>query len=428
MASVDGLITGLDTTTIINQLMQIEARPQTRLQSKVSEQKTVQNVYQAVNARMVAVRTAAEALTSATTWQGVKATSSSTAVVATASTATATGSVTFDVKKLAAGHVVTSQVPASGPVTTGPLSLTIGGTSTPIDVKTNTAQGVADAVNAAKLGVQASVLTTTTGQVLQFASAKTGAAQAFSFSGLSTVVLKTAADAELTVGDPAAGGYRMTSADNTFSGLLPGVTVRATAVAADVTVSTAPDADALATAVQSLVSAVNNVTGLIGSASAYDTTTKTGGPLTGDALTRGLRQELLSAVSQGVADYGSMSAFGVKLGRDGSLAFDRAAFLSAYAANPAGVQKAVSAGFAETYRGVADEMTDSISGKLTVAVQGGESTLRRLTKEIDDWDTRLAARRESLQRRYANLEVTLGKLQDQSSWLSGQLAGLSSSS
>jgi flagellar hook-associated protein 2 len=431
MASVDGLVTGLDTTTIINQLMQIEAQSQTRLRTKVSDHQTVQNAYQVVNARMVAVRTAAEALTSTTTWQAVRATSSNTAVTATASTAAATGSVTFDISKLASGHVVTSQAPVSGSLTTGgTVDLTIGGRTTTVTVRTDTAQGVADAVNAAKLGVRASVLSTTGGQVLQFASATTGAAQAFTVAGLTApaTVLTAAADAELTVGDPAAGGYRMTSADNTFRGLLPGVTIKAGAVAEGVTVATTSDADAIATAVAGLVTAINNTISQIDSGSTYNTTTNTGGPLTGNGLTRGLRQQLLSGVSQGIADYGSLSGFGVKLDRSGSLVFDRAAFLSAYAADPAGVQDAVSTGFAETYRGLAEDMTDPTSGKLTAAVQGGETALRRLNKEIDDWDTRLEARRESLQRKYANLEVALGRLQDQSSWLSGQLASLTSSS
>ena len=40
---------------------------------------------------------------------------------------------------------------------------------------------------------------------------------------------------------------------------------------------------------------------------------------------------------------------------------------------------------------------------------------------------RLAAKQESLNKQYADLEVSLGKLQDQASWLSGQIASLPSS-
>src|ERR1044072_8549258 len=95
MASVDGLVTGLDTTSIISQLMQIEAQPQTRLKTKVSEHQQVQSAYQQLNARMLAVQTAAETLTKATTWQAIKATSDNAAATVSASTAAANGSGTL---------------------------------------------------------------------------------------------------------------------------------------------------------------------------------------------------------------------------------------------------------------------------------------------------------------------------------------------
>ena len=38
--------------------------------------------------------------------------------------------------------------------------------------------------------------------------------------------------------------------------------------------------------------------------------------------------------------------------------------------------------------------------------------------------SRLATRRLALQKQYAGLEVALGKLNSQSTWLAGQLAGL----
>ena len=44
--------------------------------------------------------------------------------------------------------------------------------------------------------------------------------------------------------------------------------------------------------------------------------------------------------------------------------------------------------------------------------------------QIADWDVRLQARRQGLQKQFADLEVALGKMKDQSSWLSGQLASL----
>jgi flagellar hook-associated protein 2 len=430
MASVDGLITGMDTTSIISQLMQLEAQPQTRLKVKVSEHQREQSAYQQLNARMLAIHTAAESLTKDNAWQVVKATSDNAAVTVSASTATATGSVTFDVDRLASAHVVTSKVPASGSMITGSLSLTIGGTTTPLTLTTDTAQGVADAVNKAKLGVQATVLNTTDGQVLQFASTTTGAAQEFTVNGLteSTSVLSQAIDAKITIGTVGAGGYSMTSKDNTFTGLLSGVTIKATAPATKVTVASAPDADAIANAVSSLVSSINATVGQINSLTAYDPRSKSAAVLNGNGIARDLRNQLQSGISNGVDGYGSLSALGVKLDRGGNLSFDKAKFLAAYQADPAKAQKAVQTGFAETYRELGVDATDATKGRLTLAVQGQDTALRRLNSEIDDWDTRLAARRVAIQRQYTNLETTLGRLKDQSSWLAGQLASLPTSS
>lgn len=427
MASVDGLVTGLDTTTIISQLLQLEAAPQTRLKNQVSAQQTVQGAYQTVNARMMAVRNAAQALTTAATWQAVTATSSSDAVTASTGATGRVGTATFDVVSLAKTHVVTSAVPGSGSLTTGgSLTLTVGGgTPVPITVSTDTAQGVADAVNGANAGVVATVVSTTGGQVLQFSATASGAAKTFTLTGLtaSTTVLTAGADAEIKVGDPSAGGYRMTSANNIFTGLVPGVTVRANRVESGVTVTSTPDVGKLADAMQTLVSAVNATLTEIVGRSTYNATTKVAGPLNADGLTRSLRTELLGGVSGGVSG-ASLSTLGVQLERTGTLVFDRQKFIAAYQADPTGVQTKVSDGFAKTYQTIATQATDPTIGRLTQAVQGVESSVRRMTDEIRDWDVRLAAKKISLQRQYTGLETALGKLKDQSSWLAGQLASL----
>ncbi|HET9143749.1 flagellar filament capping protein FliD [Actinophytocola sp.] len=428
MASVDGLVTGLDTTSIISQLMQLEAAPQTRLKSQVSAQQTVQSAYQAINARMMAVRNAAQTLTTASTWQAVTASASSDAVTASAGATGVAGSTTFDVLRLAAAHVATSTVPGTGtPAAGGTLDLTIGGKTTTITVTTNTAQGVADAINAAKTGVRAAVLNTTTGPVLQFSAQTTGAASEFTIAGLTdpVVVQTQGADAEIAVGT-----HRVTSADNTFKDLIPGVTVKANKVAAGVTVTSAQDVNKLADAMQALVGAINSSISEINLKSVHGATAKTSGPLDSNALARGLRTQLQSAVSSGISTGPgnpptSLSTVGVQLERNGNLKFDREKFLAAYQADPAKVQADVNAGFAKTFETIAKEATDPVGGRLTEAIQGVETSLRRMNKEIFSWDSRLAAKKVALQRQYSGLEVTLGKLKDQSNWLAGQLAGLS---
>ena len=110
-----------------------------------------------------------------------------------------------------------------------------------------------------------------------------------------------------------------------------------------------------------------------------------------------------------------------------TLTFDRSKFVTAYSANPAGVQDAVAGGLAKQLDTVTKAATDPLTGSLTTAIQGGNSQVKNLNDQISDWNVRLAARQTAYQRQFTQLEVALGKMKDQSSWLSGQIAGLSPS-
>ncbi|PPK66471.1 flagellar filament capping protein FliD [Actinokineospora auranticolor] len=429
-SAVDGLVSGLDTSTIISQLMSIEAAPQTRLKTKASQQQTLTNAYQAINAKMLAVQNAAKDLATSTTWTAVKAGYTSSAVSVAASTTALSGTATFEVASMATTHVVTSAVPQSGtPASGSSLGLVFADKTVNVNVTTNTPQGVADAINGANAGVRATVVTTTTGQVLQFSATGSGAAKSFSVTGLDqpTTVMTQGADGVVNVGNPNAGGYKLTSADNVYTGLIPGVTVTALKPEANITVSTTADSSKAATATQNLVAAVNSALSTIDAATAYNPTTKVSGPLAGNALVRSLREQLLGAVSQGKDNNGGgFSTAGISLDRTGAVKFDQTAFLASVGKDPAGTQATVSTMLGGRFTAIADGATNSTTGRLTQVIQGGDSNLRRLNAEITNWDSRLAAKKVSLQKQYTNLETALGKLKDQANWLSGQLAGLSS--
>ena len=83
------------------------------------------------------------------------------------------------------------------------------------------------------------MINTDSGPLLQFTSTATGAAGAFSINGLDNApqTLVAARDAQIAVGDPAAGGYTVSSSSNTFNNVIPGVTFSVGAVASGVTVT-----------------------------------------------------------------------------------------------------------------------------------------------------------------------------------------------
>ena len=104
--SLDGLVSGLSTSSLIQQLMQVEAAPQTALRTKVTSQQKTITAYQSVNTKMSGLLSAAKALGSTDTWTSMKATSSSDAVAVSAKPGASSGSLTFKVDKLAATQTV----------------------------------------------------------------------------------------------------------------------------------------------------------------------------------------------------------------------------------------------------------------------------------------------------------------------------------
>ena len=56
--TVDGLVSGMNTSQVISQLMQLAAQPQTNLKNAVTKENAVISAYQSVNSRLAALQTA----------------------------------------------------------------------------------------------------------------------------------------------------------------------------------------------------------------------------------------------------------------------------------------------------------------------------------------------------------------------------------
>ncbi|GIH80978.1 flagellar filament capping protein FliD [Planobispora longispora] len=452
-STVDGLVSGLSTSSLISQLMQVERVPQTQLQSKVTTQQKVQSAFQGINTKLASLKSAADDMLKTTSWQIGKAASSSSTVTATTTAGAMPGSVSFNVTDVAKAQVSTAKyASATDPALAGGVTkvgISIGGAAAvEVNVTTNTPQGVADAINAAGLNVRASVLTTDQGTVLQFSSTKTGTANGFTITGLAGGApddITPAANAVIEVGDPSAGGYTVTSGSNAITGVLPGTTINVTKLENNVTVTVDADNEAVADKMKAFVDAANAVLGEIKTQTAYTAGAKTKQPLAGNSTARQISQTVLGQIGGGQTGYGSFSQFGVELDQYGKLTFDREQFLKAYAEDPAKVMNAVMAedptvqittapdgtkipkskltavmGLAERISIAANNSTTNI----TNAIKGSESLVTDLNKRIDAWDLRLERREAALRKQFSNLEVSLGKLNQQSTWLAGQISSL----
>ncbi|MFN8034901.1 MAG: flagellar filament capping protein FliD [Acidimicrobiia bacterium] len=217
------------------------------------------------------------------------------------------------------------------------------GTTTATNVSYDgTFGGLTRALNAANAGIAATAIQTGTNAYrLQLASTSSGAASKLTISPQAGFTEVTAAqDAALTVGS-GPGAFTVTSASNTVSTLLPGVTLTLKKADDNVTqtVTVAADGGALADKVQAMVDAANSTLATIKQYASYNATTKTAGVLLGDIATGSLQSKAISAITDAIAgnSIGSPGLAGLSFQRDGTVAFDRSTFLAAYQNDPTAV-------------------------------------------------------------------------------------------
>ena len=414
---MDGLVSGLDTTSIINQLLAIERQPIDAINTRIQTGDKKSSALKTVQSSLDGLRVAAQALSRSSTYAVSKVTSSAPdRVAATAALGTTPNSVAVIVQQLAGAHQLATGttvgdsaaltgvgrlVVASGLATLGATAITPDGGAvdgiydlniTPADAgKVRIALGSSEvtvdstATTAAVGGVTitfggpittgsakvqivagdggttvsslATALSVTgspaRAQLVNFASgatvdrrltltaSQTGAAQSLlvgstgftgSFASAFTTMTTVAAakDARIEIGDT---GIVVTRSSNTVSDLYDGVTLTLKQADPTVTVSLEVDKDVddLATKIKAWVDGMNATLTSIDSQSAYDDSTKTGGPLMGDSAVRTVRAQLMSTVTNisGSGSLRSLSQIGITIARNGRLELDEAAMRTA---------------------------------------------------------------------------------------------------
>jgi flagellar hook-associated protein 2 len=441
-----GLVSGIDTGTMVSQLIQLEAAPQNALKTRLSNTQVTASAYRTVNSALAALATAAEALGKPESWTSTKATSSSTGVTVTTDASATPGSLTFTVAQVAttAASVSTGRwATTTEAANLGTLDFlsSVDGTSkgsVTLDGTESLAEVAAKINGTANLGVVASTVQIAPGQfALQLTAATSGEAAGFTLAGGAPFSATSAGqDALLKVGTDTAttSSYTIRSAGNTFSGVLPGATFSVTKEeTTPVTVSVATDPDGLATKVSGLVDAVNNALSTIKTYT--NNTLGSKAALRGEYAVTSIGGQLLDAVITAVGDAGSAAQIGIQSTKDGTLTFDKTKFTAAVAATPDLARRLVGGtgvpgepdsvtGIAERIREVAKSASDTTTGTLISLAKGQDSLARDIQDRIAAWDLRLAKRKETLTRQFTAMETALSSLSNQSNWLAGQLGSL----
>ncbi|MFB6610628.1 flagellar filament capping protein FliD [Agromyces sp. NPDC056379] len=454
--SLDGLASGLDTTVLIAKLMQLEARPQVLLKATAAKAASALTDFQSLNTRLAALLEKAGKAAAPTGLQQFTASTSDASVTVKAGADAAAGSLDLTVTRVASPHVIVSAAMPSWPGS--PPVLTIvrpDGTRAQVTATSDSLADIARAVDNAELGITATRVQSGTDASgtplfrLQFASTETGAASAFQvFRGseadvaagtavdvaaeAGASVIRQGQDAAVTLWAGTAAEQSITSASNTFTGLLPGVDVTVSKVTASpVGLTIGRDLEASSDTAAAFLDEVRSILTFISQKSATSKTTDaTGatitnvGSFTSDSNIRGIRQALVDAI-QAPIDGNSLAPLGISFSKTGELEFDAEKFAAALTDDPAHLEAAFST-IATRLGEVATRYSDKYEGQLSKQIEGKQSLIDGMDKQIEGWTRRLEQREATLKRTYAALEVAMSKLNDQSSYLASQLAGLPS--
>lgn len=455
--AIDGLISGLNTTDLINKLMSVEAQPQTLLKNKVSTTQTLVSAFQSLNTSVASLASYAKATALPTAANLFTASSSAPSVTVTAGTSASPGQIDLSVTAVAKAQVSVTAAMSQWP--DSPATFTVvkaDGTKVELTAASTAMSDIADAINASSAGVKASRVAAGSNGTdplyrLQLSSSATGTDGAFQvFRGTAAEVtagtapnlltetgaatVQSASNASVTLWAGTAAEQVITSATNTFSDILPGVSVTVSKVeASPVSVTVAKDAAAVGKLAENLVANLTSVFNFIASKSTVtkgtDSTgsaTTSAGVFTGNSTARDVNARIMTAATAPVNGR-SPSEIGITITKDGGVTYDSAKFSAALAKDPAGTQAMLQT-ISDRVATAADAASNQYTGSITQVITGQQSSLKSLGDQIDSWDVRLASQRAGLERTYSALEVSLSNLQAQSSWLTSQLAGLSTGS
>lgn len=440
MASITsaGVGSGLDIESLVAKLVSAErsatdsrlASKQTKLNSQVSAVGSFKSVLTSLQDKLGALKTSGSL-------NQLSASSSSAETFTVSATSSAKrGSYQVEVMALAQSHKLASSAFASGASSAlgpGDVTLDVGDESFTVTLGAmDTLGSLRDAINAASdnKGVTATIVNESGGARLLLTSDASGADHEITVTSslLSFTEKQPAQDAHLQID-----GYDVYSASNQVSSAIDGVTLnlqKATPGTTN-TLNLSFDSKAATSAIQSFVTAYNTAISMMTTLTRYNADTKVAATLNGDAMVRGASQELrqLAGSAFGSGDVKYLSQLGISAQTDGTLKLDIAKLGEVLASDSVAVQKLLSGsgGLSERFDTTLKRLVGD-DGLVKSRNDTLQSQLKDISKQQDALDARMTKVEARYRAQYTALDSLLAQMQTTSSYLTQQLAALSSSS
>jgi flagellar hook-associated protein 2 len=411
---------------VITRAVNIASLPLQSLQTSVSNLTSQQAALGTIGTDFNALQSAIQALGSAVGGTPTAQVSDTSSVSATASAGALPGTYTIQVDDPGSPSTVLSL--DTLPVVTDPSSqsisasstytLTLNGVTTTIDDSGSSLESLAESINAADAGVQATVVNIGAASSPNYVLAVTS-----NNLGTDTIQLNDGSNDLLgsVIGGEDA-QYRLngsgtgTDIYSTSSqvALSPGLTVNLLAESSSpVTITVSQDFSGVQTAISNVVSAYNT---------AFDAITQnrgqSGGALTGDPVVLTLQNVLQQLVqyTSGSGSVSSLADLGVTVGSTGELTFDASSMSTDNDAISQFLGGIDSGGFLQTANNDLTSVTDTTSGVIASDYNSIEATINTDNSQIADQQNQISNLQANLQAQLSQADAAIATLQAQDTY------------
>ena len=439
-----GLSTGIDTASMIDQLVSLERVSINQMEQRKSAYQNQISIVQSLNSKLQNLQNKAkdlDTLEEFLSYQTETSDSDFVGISATGNASPGAYSITVDAlataeRRYSAGIADKSVAGLAGE---GTLTIQVGDADA-VDITIeadDTLEDIAAKINSADIEASAGILYNGTNYYLQISGTETGAENAISITegvginldldDATANIVQAASDAQIQMD-----GFTISSASNEVTNAIPGVTLTLKDTTTDpVNVNISPNTKAVKDKIQGFVDAYNAVTSLIHDEFKFTGEAKSAGRLTGDSTLRGIQMQLARTLSSSVDDLpGSLKALsqiGIKSDKDGSISIDSTVLEEAIADNARGVAELFAGTSDHEVDGVSDQLNtlietfvDYSEGILTAKINGMNDVVSSIQKSIDNQETYVDKYEEKLRSQFTAMEVTMSGLMSQSNYLASQ--------
>lgn len=459
---LDGLATGMDTTSMIDQLVALESQPILQYEEEISQLKQTQDAWRDVNSRLDKLEGLTTDLKLSATFDSRTAESSNEdAVTATASNDAAEANYDINIQQTAEAHRIAGSRLSDSSTAISDLDgfagiaeknvININSTDITIN-SSDTLNEISTKINEAGAGVNASIVD----NHLIIESSETGVDNElvagdnitdsngvleslgiFDTNGNIADELQPAQNARIDIN----GIENIESSTNSFEDAVDGVNFEISAEAetnTTATISVAKNTQKAVDAVQSFVDQYNSAMDFLDSKTDYNSDTEEAAILQGDSTAMRLQMRLRSLVTDQVkesGEYKTLSSVGIEVDRDGVMELDSEKLTDAINNSAEEVKSLFNANTEENgFDGMAvrvdsylDQLMQSNTGIIPRRIDFFDTRIENLNEDIADVEDRVQSTRERYEQEFAAMEEAISEMNQQQSWMQSQLSSMGGS-